>query len=743
MLPCKLSINVTPLYVVGWSRNMRRAGGGAGRRPPPRYAESSQDELPAWMREEAVEEPPDRVPTHLTNDFREKAKAQFVASVVAANAARGLKANVKKRRPSGLPVASGLTGRLVLSTSLNEKYHDDAKAFTDVSLFEGKSLTLEGHNELIIHEGEIWVSLSDSKNRVVQSCRVTYGPLGLGPDGNYLLVSSDQQLKVKVHSTSEGNFAIESLTLGPPNVDEMPSMMTLTGKKVQTKVGSSNFEGPPGLFDESMPARQINTPEFTPTQRHSGRGRTASDDGMQRMKLSNRGLSQGAYQPKKKNLQPQESLQSSTDESQAQTHIPSSSGQAVQPAHPAPQVPRPPKMQQSQQPQAAQDSPQQQLPPVEEKEETTPQLPKEPSVSLQESPLPLRVRAPAPPATPATRPATAIAPVEDDPSLPGVWVEAWTQDAGLPKPYWFRVEGVLQAATGDISWKRPPNVIPLPPEPVPPAAPAPADRSPRSQPTPRPLLASRQKTSAAFELSAPFSKRLTKQGVTPNLSVSSVVALPQYAALIAEAQQSEASADDKKPLDAQFAHLAKILRSLLERTSPSALSKQDLYQLQTNGTAAVEGEMFERLVELVAAAIESGHSLEAVTRSLAPDSAIAEFGKMTVVGPAVVSRTEEPSSIPPLPVIGAPSSPRGGSHALRALPQPGQCALLQRRGQKQGHPSVTQRAATNKGLFVLQSQQASLSPRPPEPIVPTLGLAAIVAEHGSVKSNPKTVFQDL
>ena len=91
----------------------------------------------------------------------------------------------------------------MLSTSLNEKYHDDAKAFTDVSLFEGKSLTLEGHNELIIHEGEIWVSLSDSKNRVVQSCRVTYGPLGLGPDGNYLLVSSDQQLKVKVHSTSE------------------------------------------------------------------------------------------------------------------------------------------------------------------------------------------------------------------------------------------------------------------------------------------------------------------------------------------------------------------------------------------------------------------------------------------------------------------------------------------------------------------------------------------------------------
>ena len=78
------------------------------------------------MREEyAAAEEEARIPTHLTNSFKEKAKARFVASAMAADAARGLRRKVKKTKESKFPVASGLIGRLVLSTSLNAPYHDE------------------------------------------------------------------------------------------------------------------------------------------------------------------------------------------------------------------------------------------------------------------------------------------------------------------------------------------------------------------------------------------------------------------------------------------------------------------------------------------------------------------------------------------------------------------------------------------------------------------------------------------
>ena len=685
---------------LGWGErrhNMRRGGGApSGRRPgPPRAYENAREELPEWMREQYAAEEEPRVPTHLTNSFKQKAKARFVATAVAADAARGLRRKVKKSKPSGFPLASGLTGRLVLSTSLNAPYHDEP-VYSDLSIYEGRTLTLSGKEELIISQGEIHIELIDSRQRVMQSGRVTYGPLYVGPSSEHILISADKQLKVRVHSNQDGNFVLDELILAPPRPEDMPSTMSaLKGSKMQTKSNTMTFDAPPGLPEEAILAKQDFTPRGS-TPRGS-RGTTPAAD-QQGVTLASRPLSRGNYQPRRKQVE------------------------ALQPLDAAPRAVTAHEM-------SVHETLQDPKPTRELFDQL--QLSDEDMLLLQQRPPPPSAPHP-PPTTPATPPATPATGRATDASLQGLWVEALTERslANSPQVYWYRIDEVSFLPTGETTWKRPPRVISASDIPLPQHEPAPSSTSVTQPQIPvrqlglnpyahRPPPVVRPQTAAAFELSAPFSKSILQSGSPPALSVSSVLALPEYAALVADGLH-DAEANATNSLDAKYTHLARLLRSLLDRTPETALSLDDLHLLRSTGMAAVEGELFQQMVELVAASSASGHPIEALCQNFAPDSAMSQGGNMPLIGPS--STTRDCQNV----TDGMASPSRASSYVMGALPQPALCSILQQSSTRAQTAAATVRAE-QQGYFVLRSRPLAMSPRLLEPLPPELGLAAAIA----------------
>ena len=243
----------------------------------------------------------------------------------------------------------------------------------------------------------------------------------------------------------------------------------------------------------------------------------------------------------------------------------------------------------------------------------------------------------------------------------------------------------------------------------------------------RPPPTVRPQTSAAFELSAPFSKRLIEAGTPPSLSISSVLALPEYAALVADgldAAEADATTNSSKSLDATYTHLARLLRSLLDRTPETALSLDDLHLLRSAGMAAVEGELFQQMVELVAASSASGHPIEALSRNFVPGSAMSQGGNMPLIGPAPTAQ---------VPTLAAPGSPsKASGHVLGALPHPNKMQQSSRRAQT----AATSTRAEQQGYFVLHSRPLAMSPRFLEPLPPAeLGLAAKIAARREEKNS--------
>ena len=184
-----------------------------------------------------------------------------------------------------------------------------------------------------------------------------------------------------------------------------------------------------------------------------------------------------------------------------------------------------------------------------------------------------------------------------------------------------------------------------------------------------PLLSAQAEDPVINELSAPFSKSLrTRRGqARPALSVSSVLALPDFATLVYEAEEQAGNKaySDTAALNRSYSYLARLFQKLLDRTPTDQLSADDLNLLRSAGSAALEGEMFERMAEANITAARGNAALGAhLGTEGPPGSAMTLWSAMPLVGPRSHQRPSTAVDGPP-PLL---APPPGGGNVMGAVP---------------------------------------------------------------------------
>ena len=174
------------------------------------------------------------------------------------------------------------------------------------------------------------------------------------------------------------------------------------------------------------------------------------------------------------------------------------------------------------------------------------------------------------------------------------------------------------------------------------------------------------------ELSAPFSKYLSarrQHGAPTALSVSSVLALPDFATLVYEAEEKaeNKAGSDTVALHRSYSYLARLFQKLLERTPTEQLSADDLNLLRTSGTAALEGEIFERMAEAnITTPAKGSSALGPGPGTEAPSgTAMTVWAAMPLVGPRRGSQRPSTAVDGPPPLL---APPPGGGNVLSAVP---------------------------------------------------------------------------
>ena len=197
------------------------------------------------------------------------------------------------------------------------------------------------------------------------------------------------------------------------------------------------------------------------------------------------------------------------------------------------------------------------------------------------------------------------------------------------------------------------------------------------------------------ELSAPFSRLFDtgRHGPPPPLSISAVMRLPEYAALVVEesehARQSQvpAHSPDDEPL-------ARMLRALLERTPAAQLSADDLALLHSEGGVALQGELLERIL------------------SAAADDAVAAANARDL--PTSITPSALPSTLPSTLPSALPSVPASRAATTRLQTAPV--------GVSQSQPLGQGLTSTDGGLLGVPPLSLPRPPdsAPPPPVVSTV-----------------------
>jgi len=108
-----------------------------------------------------------------------------------------------------------ISARLVLKSSLHATYVDETERYKNLLIPANALLTLEGHNEILIPDGEITVQLLEYKTkRVLNVYFLSYGPLA--PKRIEPIKSRDGSISVAISPIDEGNFTIDGITLKLP-----------------------------------------------------------------------------------------------------------------------------------------------------------------------------------------------------------------------------------------------------------------------------------------------------------------------------------------------------------------------------------------------------------------------------------------------------------------------------------------------------------------------------------------------
>ena len=694
---------------------------------PSAYAGS---DLPDWLAQEDSKTPEKtedapRVAANRSVKAREASKAQFLANVAAADvaktfkrrsdAARGI--NSLQSTQNQEPIASGLDGRLVLSTSLGEPYEDDMR-YSDLSLYEGSALALDGQEEMIIPQGEIQLLLTNSRKKVVQTCRLTYNELG--PGKPHVLISRDGSFRISVQPRDDDeNFTIVSMVIRAPSKAEVPLMNVTKVSSPKQKVSTPFAFPPPSMgiddfADPLAPKERVQTSGMSGQRPQTSRQQTPRANDAPPMQLRDRKIT---ARPKAKVVE-----KPTTPWTPPPHALATEQALPLQPPPPPPPDLATSRLASPRVDGSLNDSSDSRHP----NRGASRGLPRSKPVLTPAGPVPV-VTAEPPNSDYEQLRGNQLSSAgeaadevfndlvnDEDPRAVLMDGHARGETAETPSTAGRRtncgangeVISAKPGATADSSTDgRTRHAHPKPPPPpnvafpdiiAPPHSPAGSPEQPQevslgAAPLRQPkYMSTLVKASTDRELSAPFSKLLrNRSDVLPSLGVSSVIALPRFAALV----NAMDAASNPKGMTASFSFMERLLRTLLESTPEDQLRAELLHILKTEGHRALEGEMFERLVDLVRAPSAD------IAHLAPPGTAESRWAQMPLIGPA--AQDERRSQLL------RPSTAVDGPAPLLVPPE---LLSLTPRAKRTGG---TNQLATNAKLYSLTHRAATANTGPP------------------------------